>query len=355
MRGSTARDGDGERVPVIGIVGLGATGLRVGHALQAVKTRYALLGHDVDAARVRAALGAGAVDRGTWSLAEVAAAADLLFLCEPVDDVCATVEKVAPHVRPGTLVTDTATLKAPILDAAARWVPEGVAFIGGHPIMRRPDGGEPRDGLRGVTYCLCAPPRTDETALRVMQALVDSVGAIPYFIDPVEHDALITGTHLLPAVLGAAVVRVLDRSPSAVDLRRLIGADLQGMLDTAAGGDAAADLAAALAASPSAGQWLGRIIDDLDQLRLALDAARQAGAPASMPPGDPGRPAARTGGADAGEDRAAVAAWLAAADRARPGWRAAPVDPRDAPVAVVEGTEPVNPLTQLLFGRRKRP
>lgn len=382
MRGRKT-DGDDERLPVISIVGLGPMGVRIGHALQAVKTRYTLLGHDVDAARVRAALGAGAVDRGTWSLAEAAAEADLLFLCEPVDAVCATLAQVAPHVRPGTLITDTAPLKAPVLAAAAQWVPEGVAFIGGHPIVRWPTDGDARpdadartpavgdgggsvaappapdagsaaavarspaaapphrgappahDGLRGLTYCLCPAPQADETAMRVLASLVDGVGAIAYFIDPLEHDALVAGTHVLPAVLGAAVLRVLDRSPSAVDLRRLIGVDLQAMLEAAADADARADVAAALTGFTPLGQWLDRVVDEIGALRAALTTAGDAH----------GTRAPREAAAD----------WLAAADRTRASWRAAPVDPRGRPPVAFDAVEHVNPLTQLLFGRRKRP
>ena len=119
---------------VVSIVGLGRMGRALGLALQPVKTGFQVWGHDRDHERAKAAAKAKAVDKTSWNLIEVVEEADLIFLTEPLDQLGETLEAIAPHVRAGSLITDTAGTKTAVMVLAERFVPDGVSFIGGHPI-----------------------------------------------------------------------------------------------------------------------------------------------------------------------------------------------------------------------------
>jgi prephenate dehydrogenase len=319
---------DDERTPVIAIVGLDRVGVALGHALQRVKTRYRVVGHDRDADLVRAAMDAGALDRGSWNLAEVVSEADLVFLAEPVDDLLRTLADIAPHLRPGTLVTDTAGTKVEILRRAAEVLPEGVSFIGGHPVLRRDRTIAPADAdaaalFEGASYCLVPLPNASDDAMRVLGNLVAAIGAQPYFIDAQEHDALMAGVSQMPYVLGSALMRVVDRSPSAHDLRRLAG---QSFLDAIYFTDqeARGQRAGALINAGSLVRWIDQVTESLLEIRHALS--------------------------DGDAER--LESLLAAADEARHRWEFPP-DEQGADARGFEALDDYSPLRDLLLGRRR--
>lgn len=313
-----------EHPPVIAVIGLGPVGLAVGTALARIRTDYRLVGHDRDHDRVKAALAAGAIDEGRWNLVAAVEDADLVFVAEPLAEAVETIGRIAPHVRAGALVTDTAPLMRPLLEAA-RALPAGVSFVSGHPVF---GGAAAADGgpFVGVTYCVVPAAGADEAAVRVLVDLIGAIGAEPYFIDAAEHDALAAAIDQLPHVAGAAMARLLGRSPSAADLARLVPPAMRATWF--AGGRESADAAAAARVDAAATlAWLDGLIRELAEARDRLAAG----------------------------DADALAAWLAEADDARTALagpaRAGQAGAAGDPWAEVEA---VNPLRSLLLGRRKR-
>lgn len=261
---------------IIGLIGLGDMGCAVGRALAEVRTNFELLGHDRDADRVQSALKAGAIDRGTWKLMELAERADLIILSEPTSQLLETLRLIAPQVPAGTLITDTAPQKAPVLAAAAELVPPGVSFIGGHPVTAAGRLTEARP-FADATWCLAPLPSASDAALRTMTSLVEALGAQPFFMDPAEHDALMAGVSGVQALVDAACLVLMDASPSAPDLRRL-AAPLYPPpgVGTEAPADRAAD---ALSNAAPLGVWLDQVLALLGEVRGALasqDAERLA-------------------------------------------------------------------------------
>jgi prephenate dehydrogenase len=261
---------------IIGLIGLGPTGQAVGRALAEVRTNFDLLGHDRDAEQVQRALKAGAIDRGTWKLMEVAERADLIVLSEPTGQLIETLRLIAPQVSAGTLITDTAPQKAPVLAAASELVPPGVSFIGGHPLAAAgaATGGKP---FAGATWCLAPLPSASDDAVRTMTGLVEALGAQPFFIDPAEHDALMAGVSGVRELVDAACLMLMDASPSAPDLRRL--AVPLYPAPTIAGTAPAERAADILLDAGPLGVWLDQVLAVLGDARAAIasrDAARLA-------------------------------------------------------------------------------
>ena len=67
-----------------------------------------------------------------------------------------------------------------------------------------------------------APARI-RSALELAANFVESVGAQPLFMDPIEHDGLIAAVEQLPQLLGLATVHMLAASPGWTEARRLAG------------------------------------------------------------------------------------------------------------------------------------
>jgi prephenate dehydrogenase len=348
-----------EQPPVIAIIGLGPVGTALGRALAHVRTDYRLVGHDRDAARAKAALAAGAIDEARWNLVAAVEDADLIVLTEPLDQTLLTIEHIAPHVRPGSLVTDTAPVMRPVLRAAAD-LPAGVSFISGHPILAGrlvaadaaaaapasaaadatpvnadADGapGAGRTGaaaspFTGVAYCIVPAASADAAAVRVLTNLIDAIGAEPYFIDADEHDALATAVDQLPHLAGAALARVLGHSPSATDIGRLMPPSMHTTW-LATGRDGVDAAAAAMMDRSAVLSWLDALGRELAELRVRIAAA----------------------------DAAAIGEWLTEADAARAHLAPASLDRRQGDGvdqnAAWNDIGSANPLRGLLLGRRK--
>lgn len=224
-------DAEEQRSGVIGIVGMGATGRVLAEALRAVGKNYELWGHDREPERTREAQRAALVDKAEWNLPALAEVADLLLLTEPLDELVETIEIAAPHARTGALISDTSSVKVPVLEAARQHVPAGVSFIGGHPILRRTGKATGANRLRGVAWCLVPLESASDKAMRSMTRLVEAVGARPYYIDAQEHDSLVAGVRHLPFLADLAMALVLGSSPSADDLSRLAGPAVTDLMD----------------------------------------------------------------------------------------------------------------------------
>ena len=119
----------------ISIVGLGLIGSSMGLALKEQEGNYQIIGHDSEPLVTKYSRKMGAVDDTSWNLITACDGADLIILAVPLAAMRKTLEAIAPDLKPGAIVSDTATLKAPVMAMAEELIPDGVSFIGGNPIL----------------------------------------------------------------------------------------------------------------------------------------------------------------------------------------------------------------------------
>lgn len=213
----------------ITIVGLGFVGSSIGLALKKSGADIYITGHDKEPEVAREALKIKAVDRADWNLINACEKADIIILALPLQAIRDTMQAIGPYLKPGCLVTDTATLKRPVIKWAKELLPEQVSFVGGNPIISPKGEGSgvkaaSAEVLRDALYCLAPSPEASDKAVELAVALVKAMGAHPYFMDPVEHDGIMAGIEQLPLVVAAALMGTLSYSPPWKDMRRLGGA-----------------------------------------------------------------------------------------------------------------------------------
>lgn len=201
----------------VAVLGLGLIGGSTLHALR--HSGHEVVGYDCDLATADAALIAG------FPIApdETAAVhgADLVVLAMPLPEVRGALEKLAPHLAPGTLVTDVGTLKAPVHAAVRELVP-GAHFVGGHPLAGTEESGwAAADPLlfRDAPWALTLEPDTDLDAWVRVTELVCDLGARPVPTTALDQDAAIARVIGLPHVLAGALAQVgLDGGPLGLSL-----------------------------------------------------------------------------------------------------------------------------------------
>lgn len=212
--------------PRITIIGLGFIGGSIGLALRQAQDDFEVVGHDREPQVAGQARKLGAVDRTDWNLISACEKADLIIIATPLMGVKQTLEAIAPYLKKGCLITDTASLKGPVLDWADQFLPPEVHFVGGNPIVVTSSMGleTARDDLfAGNLYCLIPSPKAAPQAVQLATDLVHLLGARPYFLDAAEHDGLMAGVDQLPSILSITLLRTVTGSASWREMRRLAG------------------------------------------------------------------------------------------------------------------------------------
>jgi prephenate dehydrogenase len=261
--------------PRVSIVGLGLIGASLGLALRAAEIVSSVVGHDPDRKAIEQAKRLGAVDRTDWNLISACAKSDLVILATPLAAIQPTLEALGPHLKPGAVVMDTASLKGPVLAWAAESLPEGIHFVGGDPIVAVPPGA-PRgteaaraDLFREGLFCLVPAPGADERAIQMVSNLVALLGAKPLFIDSTEHDGLLAGVEHLPALLSLALLEMATGQPTWRELRKMASTPFE-LATHLSATDPGAYGALAVANRDNLLRWIDTLAASLASIREAL-------------------------------------------------------------------------------------
>ena len=216
------------KAQTVTIVGMGRVGLSIGQALRAAGVGLTVVGHDrarqlTEDAKDKWA----AIDRAEWNLVNAAAEADILVLAVPLAELENTLTVIGEAVQPHALVLDLAPLKAQSLRWADKYLKSG-HYVGVVPVLSaaflndgrdEPAAASP-DLFRNSVFCLLpsakAAPGAVDTAVNFGRLL----GALPYFIDPLEYDSLAQAIETLPGLAAAALFGAVQKSSAWRDILR---------------------------------------------------------------------------------------------------------------------------------------
>ncbi|NLW59354.1 MAG: prephenate dehydrogenase/arogenate dehydrogenase family protein [Firmicutes bacterium] len=213
----------------IALIGLGLIGGSLGLALCRQRRNLWVVGYDPVAATCREALARQAVHEIAESVTAAVEGADLVVLAVPVEKMAEVVLAAAPALAPGTILTDVASTKGQLAQELPPLLPEGVYYVGGHPMA-----GSEQSGLaaadpflfQNAVYLLTPAPETPRAVLATLEEFIRMVGGLPLLLTPEEHDLMVAVVSHLPHLVAAALVNV------AVDFN----AQYPGTLSLAAGG-----------------------------------------------------------------------------------------------------------------------
>lgn len=262
----------------IAIIGTGLIGTSIGLGMAARKDReYELVGIDRDRTASRQAKKMGAIDREASSLEEAAEGTGLVVLAVPVQGARKILQDIGKYLPQGAIVTDTCSTKTDILRWAAEFLPEGVHFIGGHPMAGREKSGPgaaSAELFKDATWALSPSPRADERAVGIVLGLIESLGAVPLYIDPAEHDTYAAAVSHLPLLVSVALFRMVRDSQGWEDASLLAGPAFKDMTRLASGDPTMArDIMATN--RDAVLHWLGRFEQELATIRKALQLGGQ--------------------------------------------------------------------------------
>lgn len=221
------------------IVGLGLIGGSLGLALKAGPgPEVEVIGYDRNRTVAAKARRLGAIDRAGADLAEAVAASPLVVIATPILAIRQTLERIAPHLQPDAVVTDTGSTKAMVMAWAGELLPPGVSFVGGHPMAGKETQGVDHaqaDLFHGKTYCLCPSPGARQEAVDLVTEMVRRVGGQPLLISAAEHDRYVAAVSHLPLVVSVALFNLVRSSPDWPRLATLAASGFRDVTRLASG------------------------------------------------------------------------------------------------------------------------
>ncbi|VBB69471.1 Cyclohexadienyl dehydrogenase [invertebrate metagenome] len=190
-------------------IGIGLINSSVARVVQRDKLAAATVACARSAANRAAALHLGLVDVVTADVTEAVAGADLVMLGTPVSAYGALARVMAPHLRPGAIITDVGSVKEAVIRNVTPHLPAHVHFVPGHPIAGTEHSG-PEAGLAelfmGRWTILTPLAGTNPTAVGRVRALWEACGARVDLMDPAHHDRVLAITSHLPHLIAYTIV-----------------------------------------------------------------------------------------------------------------------------------------------------
>ena len=192
----------------VAIVGLGLLGGSVGLALKEHLPQVATTGFDADPATRERAVERGLTDKVCDTIGDAVGDADLVILCVPVGAMGAVAAEIAPHLKPGAVVSDVGSSKQFVAEALAAALP-GVAVIPAHPVAGTERSG-PDAGFAALfhnRWCIITPPDdADQTQVQALSDLWHALGAKVEIMDARHHDMVLAVTSHLPHLIAYTIV-----------------------------------------------------------------------------------------------------------------------------------------------------
>ena len=233
-----------------------------------------ITGYDLGRGISDAARRIGAIDQPYSTMADAVRGAELVILATPVGAMRSLLQHMATAVTPGAVITDVASTKGQVINWAEEFLPQSVAFVGGHPVIGKElNGGAAADAnlFKDQIYCLTPTRHTHPAAINKVTAFIEMLGARVRFLEPAEHDGQMAGVSHLPFVASAALMNTVANGPAWGDASMLAADGFRDMTRLAAG-DPEMYRDICLTNGEALTRWLNEYIKTLSDLRDRLAA-----------------------------------------------------------------------------------
>jgi prephenate dehydrogenase len=217
----------------VGIVGLGLIGGSLGLALRRLRHSIDVTGVAKRAESAAAAIQRGAVNRASTDLSDISDC-DVVVVATPIDQIAGVIERLAPIVAAGTLITDVASVKRPVVSWAQR-LPNPSRFLGGHPVAGKTQSGlgESDAAIFDQEPWIFTPTQgQDVRPFDTWFEMVRAIGATPSFMRADVHDQQMAFLSHLAFAISSAFAETVQRhadptlgGPGYRGMVRLAGGD----------------------------------------------------------------------------------------------------------------------------------
>jgi cyclohexadieny/prephenate dehydrogenase len=184
--------------------------------------------------------------------------------------------EIAPHLKPGAILTDVGSVKAQVVRDMGPHVPRGVHFVPGHPIAGTEQSG-PEAGFAELfdsRWTILTPEAdADAGAVAKLKTFWEELGAKVEIMDAQHHDMVLAITSHLPHLIAFNIVNTAEHLERVTD-KEVIKFSAGGFRDFTriAASDPTMWRDIFLGNKAGVMEMLRRFSDDLAELRTAIEA-----------------------------------------------------------------------------------
>ncbi|MFW5894407.1 MAG: prephenate dehydrogenase [Bacillota bacterium] len=189
----------------VGIIGLGLIGASYASGLKS--SGHTVLGHDHDPEVMNRAFEAGIIDGDYF---DDPSACDVVILALLPKANADFISKHGHLLKEGSLLSDVAGVKKPMMDAIEAVIPKGVRYLSHHPMAGNPEGGfqnHDKGLFKGANAIFVEGKDAGQEAVLTLESLVEDLGMRKSLtVSPMTHDRLIAHTSQLTHLITSALI-----------------------------------------------------------------------------------------------------------------------------------------------------
>ncbi len=195
----------------VALIGLGLIASSVAHAARRAGLCEQISGTARSSSTRETAREIGFCDEVCETLAETVKDADLVILAVPIGAMEDIARELAPHLKPGAVVSDVGSVKRAVIDAVGPHLPANVHFVPAHPLAGTEHSG-PRAGFAELfdnRWCILTPVEEGAEVARLTR-FWEGLGSNVETMEPDHHDLVLAVTSHAPHLIAYTMVGVAD-------------------------------------------------------------------------------------------------------------------------------------------------
>lgn len=204
------------------ICGVGLIGGSFALAMRQADVARRIVGIGRTQGSLTRALERGVIDEVASSWSEALDGADFVLLAPPVGQMDSIMAAMAPHLEPGTVVTDAGSTKRDVIEAIYRHFGDRLAnVVPAHPIAGAESSGVDAafaELYQGRKVVLTPLPENEPSAVLRVREAWEACGAIIHEMPPHDHDRVFAAVSHLPHLLAFGLVHDLAGRANAEQL-----------------------------------------------------------------------------------------------------------------------------------------
>jgi prephenate dehydrogenase len=211
-----------DKIDKLVVCGVGLIGGSVALALRRARLVNRIVGVGRRPEPLAMARQLGVIDEIATDWADALDGASMVLLAMPVGQMDAVAAAIAPHLAPGTIVTDAGSTKRDVIEAIYRHLGAHLAtVVPAHPIAGAEKSGPAAaqaELYRGRKVVVTPLPENAPEAVARVRDMWAACGAVLHEMSPQEHDRVFAAVSHLPHLLAFGLVHDLAGRANAEQL-----------------------------------------------------------------------------------------------------------------------------------------
>ena len=199
----------------LAVVGLGLIGGSFARDVRRLGLADQLIGYDKNTVYREEIRSLNLVDYLAAAPDEKLGEAELVLLAVPVKAFAEVLTQIRPYLSASAIVTDTGSVKSPLLKIMSTMDYSGISFVGGHPIAGSENfgpGAAQEKLFSGKRFILTPSENTEQDVVERVRGLWQSLGSAVSEMEAGAHDKMFASVSHLPHLLAYASIQAIANS-----------------------------------------------------------------------------------------------------------------------------------------------